>query len=115
MHADKGKKEPGHARHESYFHREGHTELEIPPGHYPPPGECRIWYPGRPPGQQPPPGTCGRLRGRVPRGAWLIEHPADTPEEVHVVVYDRVRPRRIVVVGVFDLESRRFVRELERR
>jgi hypothetical protein len=21
----------------------------VPRGHYPPPGECRIWYPGRPP------------------------------------------------------------------
>src|SRR5262245_58855139 len=30
----------------------------IPPGHLPPPGECRIWYDGRPPGQQPPPTSC---------------------------------------------------------
>jgi len=27
---------------------------DIPPGHMPPPGKCRIWYPNRPPGQQPP-------------------------------------------------------------
>ena len=33
--------------------------LGIPPGHLPPPGECRVWYPGTPPGQQPPPGPCG--------------------------------------------------------
>lgn len=44
----------------------------IPPGHYPPPGECRVWYAGRPPGQQPPPYPCGRLEGRVPLGAWLL-------------------------------------------
>jgi hypothetical protein len=30
----------------------------IPPGHLPPPGECRVWYDGRPPGQQPPPTSC---------------------------------------------------------
>jgi hypothetical protein len=30
----------------------------IPPGHLPPPGECRVWYDGRPPGQQPPPTDC---------------------------------------------------------
>jgi len=30
----------------------------IPPGHLPPPGECRVWYPGVPPGQQPPPFKC---------------------------------------------------------
>lgn len=30
----------------------------IPPGHMPPPGECRVWYAGVPPGQQPPPTGC---------------------------------------------------------
>jgi hypothetical protein len=29
-----------------------------PRGHAPPPGECRLWYPGRPPGHQPPPFRC---------------------------------------------------------
>ncbi len=45
---------------------------KIPPGHMPPPGKCRIWYPGRPPGHQPPPGDCMELRRHVPPGAWLI-------------------------------------------
>ncbi|TFH87297.1 hypothetical protein EQG41_07795 [Billgrantia azerbaijanica] len=44
----------------------------IPPGHLPPPGECRIWYPDRPPGHQPPPGACRDLQYRVPPGARLI-------------------------------------------
>ena len=48
----------------------GHTN--IPPGHLPPPGECRIWFPDRPPGQQPPPGNCGVLSRQVPPGARLI-------------------------------------------
>lgn len=30
----------------------------IPPGHLPPPGECRVWYEDRPAGQQPPPTSC---------------------------------------------------------
>jgi len=30
----------------------------IPPGHLPPPGQCRVWYDGRPPGQQPRPTSC---------------------------------------------------------
>lgn len=51
---------------------EGRGPGFIPPGHYPPPGECRIWYAGRPPGQQPPPQPCGRLDGRVPLGSWLL-------------------------------------------
>ena len=30
----------------------------IPPGHLPPPGECRVWYDDRPAGHQPPPSNC---------------------------------------------------------
>lgn len=52
--------------------RYGGRTLGIPRGHYPPPGECRIWYPGRPPGQQPPPARCERLVGRVPYGAFIL-------------------------------------------
>jgi hypothetical protein len=43
---------------------------DIPEGHYPPPGSCRVWFPDRPAGQQPPPGPCNV---HVPYGAVLIE------------------------------------------
>lgn len=46
----------------------------VPAGHYPPPGECRIWYPSREPGQQPVPGRCDTMVGRVPFGAFLLYH-----------------------------------------
>jgi hypothetical protein len=48
------------------------TQSQIPPGHYPPPGSCRIWIPGVPPGQQSPPGNCTDLQRRVPPGAVLV-------------------------------------------
>ncbi len=32
-----------------------HAQPRIPPGHLPPPGEYRAWFPDRPPGHQPPP------------------------------------------------------------
>lgn len=51
----------------------GRADVNVPPGHLPPPGECRVWYPDRPPGHQPPPGDCRELSHRVPRGAFLIE------------------------------------------
>ncbi|MDR7285028.1 selenocysteine-specific translation elongation factor [Pseudomonas corrugata] len=47
-------------------------EVEIPRGHWPPPGKCRIWFPDRPPGHQPAPGKCKKLRDRVPSGAFLV-------------------------------------------
>lgn len=46
--------------------------FRIPPGHYPPPGQCRIWDPNRPPGLQSPPGPCERLERQVPRGSYLV-------------------------------------------
>lgn len=46
--------------------------VDIPKGHYPPPGTCRIWVPGVPPGQQSPPGNCEDLQYRVPPGAILV-------------------------------------------
>jgi hypothetical protein len=45
---------------------------KIPPGHLPPPGSCRIWFPDRPPGHQPPPGRCEELQYKVLPGAYLI-------------------------------------------
>jgi hypothetical protein len=46
--------------------------FRIPPGHYPPRGQCRIWVPNRPPGLQSPPGACSDLERRVPAGAYLV-------------------------------------------
>lgn len=52
----------------------GPRQLEgVPRGQYPPPGQCRIWYPDRPAGHQPPPASCESLRGaRLERGAFIL-------------------------------------------
>ncbi|MBZ0169118.1 hypothetical protein MELA_00164 [Candidatus Methylomirabilis lanthanidiphila] len=57
--------------HGDYYRYESSLP-NIPEGHLPPPGMCRIWYPDRPPGQQPPPRPCHELEGRMLPGAWLI-------------------------------------------
>ena len=96
---------------DTYFHRAGYTRLNIPPGHYPPPGECRVWFPNRPAGHQPPPGKCHP----VPAGAWLIRHPADNADHVHVVVYDEQRRGQVLVTGEFRIASGVFVRVVASR
>lgn len=105
------KKKSGKRGHEShggsYFHQHGYSRLDIPKGHYPPPGMCRVWYPGRPPGQQPPPAACGVP---VPPGAWLIRHPMGAANHVHVSAYDPHRPGVVQAIGEFDIGSGMFVR-----
>ena len=39
----------------------------VPAGHMPPPGACRVWYPGRPPGQQPAPADCAQAQYEASR------------------------------------------------
>jgi hypothetical protein len=52
------------------------SPVRVPPGHLPPPGSCRLWYPDRPPGHQPPPRPCGSLlRVRGGGGAVIIGGP----------------------------------------
>jgi len=56
----------------------------IPPGHMPPPGECRVWFPGEPPGQQPPPGDCDRLMQTAPPSAWVLYRPSEERRVVRI-------------------------------
>jgi hypothetical protein len=52
--------------------------LHIPPGHLPPPGQCRVWYPGRPPGQQPPPTSCDQALREAAAGSWVLFRSGDS-------------------------------------
>ena len=76
----------------------------VPPGHLPPPGECRIWYPGSPPGQQPPPGRCDDLARRVPPGAWLV-YGGPKHGEYKIEEYDRERPGLVIVIRYYDVDT----------
>ncbi len=84
--------------------------LGIPPGHLPPPGQCRIWVPGDPPGHQPKAGACSNLERQVPSGAWLVYRPSEDKKHVKVWVYGQDRPD-VVVVRLYDIASGLLVSE----
>ena len=49
----------------------------IPPGHLPPPGECRVWHDSRPPGQQPAPTSCAAAREQAARNGGRVIYGGD--------------------------------------
>lgn len=78
--------------------------LGIPPGHLPPPGECRIWVPGTPPGHQRAAGACSSLERHVPPGAWLVHRPTKDKKVVNVWVYGTAESLPSVL-RIFDAVS----------
>ena len=86
--------------------------LDIPPGHLPDAGECRIWIPGTPPGRQPHKASaeCDRITSEAPAGSWVVFRPTKDRKAVYVRVVDARRAGVIVAVRVYD-ENGNFVRE----
>src|SRR5437899_1138982 len=87
--------------------------LEVPPGHLPDPGECRLWYPGISPGRQPRPRSrpCEEIAQIAPAGSWIVYRPNYDRRLAYVRVVDERRPGIVIRVRIFDLETYRLVRE----
>lgn len=88
------------------------SPLDIPPGHLPDEGECRVWIPGRVPGQQPRPKSrpCAGIES-APAGSWILYRPANE-RVVYVRVVDPQRAGVVILVRVYDLDTNQLVREL---
>lgn len=85
--------------------------LDIPPGHLPSAGECRVWIPGTPPGRQPRnSGECAAITREAPAGSWVVYRPATDRRFIYVRVVDAQRVGVIVVVRVYD-DRGKFLRE----
>jgi len=84
----------------------------IPPGHLPPPGQCRVWVPGEPPGKQKKnaSGDCSAVSRQVPAGGWLVYRPSENKKEV--VVREYGASDRVTSIKVFDVVTGAFLREL---
>lgn len=91
----------------------GAETLAVPPGQLPPPGECRLWFPGRPPGRQPRPRPCPDLEASAPAGAWILYRPSQDRSVVHVRYVDDRRAGVVVWIRIFDASSGAFIRDVK--
>jgi len=87
--------------------------LNIPPGHLPDLGECRVWIPGVPPGQQAKPKSrpCDGILSVAPAASWVLYRPANDRTVLHVRMIDERRAGVVVRIRIFDLDSKRLIRE----
>jgi len=87
--------------------------LNIPPGHLPDLGECRVWIPGVPPGQQAKPKSrpCDGILSVAPAASWVLYRPASDRTVLHVRMIDERRAGVVVRIRIFDLDSKRLIRE----
>jgi len=76
-------------------------------------GQCRVWIPGVPPGRQAKPKSrsCDGITGVAPAGSWILYRPAGDQKVVHVRVVDERRGGVVIRVRIFDIDSKRLVRE----
>jgi hypothetical protein len=87
------------------------STLGIPPGHLPPPGQCRVWVPGQPPGHQAKPRSCANIERTAPAGSWIVDRPSRDKKVVHVRVVDERRPGVVIRMRVYEIRDGKLVRE----
>lgn len=85
--------------------------LGVPPGHLPPPGQCRVWIPGRPPGRQARARPCDGIEREAPAGALILYRPGENRRIIRVRYIDDRRPGIVIRIRIFDAETLAFVRE----
>lgn len=78
--------------------------LNIPPGHLPPPGQCRIWYPGKPPGHQPPPTSCETAFREAGMNAWVLYRSADDSKILEVKEKTRKQSKVEIVIHHYAID-----------
>ena len=72
----------------------GKADKNVPPGHRPPAGMCRIWIDGVPPGHQPAPTDCETAVRNQPSNSRIIWGDNTTARNRNVSDVERDPPRR---------------------
>lgn len=84
--------------------------LDIPPGHLPDAGECRIWIPGTPPGRQDRARSCDGVLDHAPPGSMVLEGLPDGKQHVRVM-YIGERAGEVTRVLIFEKQTGKYVKE----
>jgi hypothetical protein len=84
--------------------------LDVPPGHLPAPGMCRVWVPGKPPGHQAEARSCRNIERTAPAGSLIVERSGTDRNTVHVRVVDERRPGVVVLMRVYQIRGDKVVR-----
>ncbi len=79
--------------------------LGVPPGHLPPPGQCRVWVPGKPPGHQAKSRTCDGIERSAAAGTWILYRPGKDKKVVHVKEVDSRRAGVIIRLRIYDAQT----------
>jgi hypothetical protein len=87
------------------------ASMNIPPGHLPQPGMCRVWVPGTPPGHQAKPRSCSGIERTAPAGSWIVERPGADKKVVHVREVDERRPGVVVRMQVYQIRDGKLMRQ----
>lgn len=60
-----------------------YLDVEVPEGHFPPPGECRLWNINLEAGQQPPPISCDDVPANLPDDTVVVTHEGVQKDPFH--------------------------------
>ena len=107
----KGNDKPGKGNDKKEEKKSTAANLGIPPGHLPPPGQCKVWMPGEPPGHQAKARSCANIEKSAPAGSWIVYRPTDDKKVVHVREVDQKKPGIVIHIRVYDVASGTFIRE----
>jgi hypothetical protein len=91
------------------------SPLRIPSAQLPPPGECRLWKPGRPLREQASVGRCADIEPTAPPESWILYRPRQDPRLVHVRVIDPDQAGLVSQIRVYDAERGTYLGSKARR
>ncbi len=90
------------------------VRLNIARSALPGPGLCRVWVGSLAVSQQPLPRACGGIEHAAPLDSRVLFRPDDRSRTVHVRYMSTSTPGEVIGIDVFNIDTGRLVRVLQR-